>query len=181
MQPVPQLTKRNIAILKKISSSCKKVVDSLKIRMVYLKVLKLWMIFEMMSSVEIHIMCCISLVGMIMCRILARMTYLSDFEILNRPASICSTENSDASASAYCAKNPGAWALWFGPDGAVISKFVRPPPFAKVLSFNLTNVRDIFISKFHELVIIYKVYSTTQACGSVEMRSGVNNIGQRVI
>jgi hypothetical protein len=46
--------------------------------------------------------------------------------------------------------------MWFGPDWAVVSKFVRPPPFAKVLSFNLTNTRDIFISKFHELEIVYK-------------------------
>jgi hypothetical protein len=62
--------------------------------------------------------------------------------------------DSDASASAYCAENPGVLVLWVGPDEAVVGKFVRPPPFAKVLSFNLTSVLDIFISKLHELVII---------------------------
>jgi hypothetical protein len=86
------------------------------------------------------------------------MTYLLNFEKLSRPAYIavrCNAKNSDASASAYCAENPGVLALWFGPDEAVVSKFVRPPPFAKALSFNLTNVRNVFISKFHELEIVY--------------------------
>jgi hypothetical protein len=70
--------------------------------------------------------------------------------------SICSIENSGAFASAYYAENPGVLALWLGLDWTVIDKPFRFPPFAKALSFNLTNVRDIFISKFRELEIIYK-------------------------
>jgi hypothetical protein len=75
------------------------------------------MIFEMVNSLEMYIICCAVLVKIIICRLLARMTYLSDFEILDRPASIaasiCNAENLDASVSAYCTENPGVWALWF--------------------------------------------------------------------
>jgi hypothetical protein len=89
-----------------------------------------------------------------------RLRLWTTLEILNRPASIatsvCNIENSGASASAYCAENPEVLTLWFDPDEAVVGKFVRPPPFAKVLFFNLTNAREIFISKFHKLVIIYR-------------------------
>jgi hypothetical protein len=70
--------------------------------------------------------------------------------------SIFSIENSGSFASDYCDENPGVLALWFDPDEAIVSKFVRPPPFVKALSFNLTNTRDVFISKFHGLVIVYK-------------------------
>jgi hypothetical protein len=107
-----------------------------------------------MNNLEIHIIYCTALVEMIM----YRLRLWTTFGILNRPASICGIENSSAHASAYCAENSGVLALWFDPDGAVVSKFIRPPPSAKVLSFNLTNTRDIFtrdvfISRFHKLVI----------------------------
>jgi hypothetical protein len=114
------------------------------------------LIFEMVNSMETYIIYCMAFISMV----ILRLRLWTTFEILNRPvpiaASTCSAENLDASASAYCAQNPGVWALWFGPDRTVVSKLVRPPPFAKVLSFNLTNARGIFISKFHELEIIYK-------------------------
>jgi hypothetical protein len=61
-----------------------------------------------------------------------------------------------AEASASYAENPGVLAIWFGPDWAVVSKFVRPPPLTKALFFNLANARDIFISRFHELESIYE-------------------------
>jgi hypothetical protein len=91
------------------------------------------MIFEMVNSMEIHIICCVALVKLVIC-LLARVTYLSDFEILNRPAYIavrCSTENLGASGSAYCAENSGVLALWFCPDGTVIDKPFMPLPSAK--------------------------------------------------
>jgi hypothetical protein len=62
---------------------------------------------------------------------------------LNRPASICSIENSDASVSDYCAENPGVLALWPGLDGAAVSKPFRPTPPAKALFSNLINAQGI--------------------------------------
>jgi hypothetical protein len=113
-----------------------------------------------LQTVEIHIAYCIILVEVVMRRLLARMTCPSDFEILNKPAfnakSVCGAKNLDTLVSAYRAENSGIWTLWFNQDWTVVSKFVRPPPFVKALSFNLTNTRDVFISKFHELVIVYK-------------------------
>jgi hypothetical protein len=92
--------------------------------------------------------------------VIFRLRLWTTFEILNRPVpvatSVCGAKSLDTLVSAYRAENSGIWALWLDQDWTVVSKFVRPPPFAKALFFNLISVRDIFISRFHELEIIYK-------------------------
>jgi hypothetical protein len=106
------------------------------------------MIFEMVNSMEIHIICCVALVKLVIC-LLARVTYLSDFKILNRLASVATSAsnagNSVVSISAYCAENPGVLRLWPDPDGTVVSKFVRPPPLIKALFFNLINAQGVSV------------------------------------
>jgi hypothetical protein len=98
-----------------------KNVDSLKICMVYLKVLGLWMIFEMMSDSEMYVICCITVIERAMCYLWFMLRFVNIakarwhgcmFDQLHQHdhskrtfpmdrvvrASICNTENSDASA-----------------------------------------------------------------------------------
>jgi hypothetical protein len=146
------------------------------------------MIFEMVSSLEMYVICCMTLVGMLIFRLRLTIRFASIakarwhgcmFDQLHQHdhskrtfptdrvvrVSICSTENSDASASAYCAENPGVLALWFDPDEAVVSKFVRPPPFAKVLSFNLTI-------DFMTMGTLYRGLPCGMRCDSVLLVNG---------
>jgi hypothetical protein len=134
MQLVSQLTK-------KYRHYAKKVIDSFKISMVYLKVLRLWMIFEMMSSFEIHIICCIIFVEIVILRLLARMTYPLD---------------SDASASARCVENSGVFASLSCLDRLITGRFSEFSHFIKSQFYSLTSMQNVSITKLFDPWIIYK-------------------------
>jgi hypothetical protein len=144
-----------------------------------IKILRLWTIFEMMSSLEVHIIYCIIFVVMPVLCLRLGTANLSASELMDESTSTaesaCKSAFSFASTvnSAYCTENLGthvsdcytensdilaalldcirySCAITFLPNlkWLVISAIFKSLPF--------TNARDIFISKFHELVAIYK-------------------------
>jgi hypothetical protein len=119
------------------------------------------LVFEMVNGLEMYIIYCIILVGMVILGLRRMAACLFGHGPVIVPVLAYNVKNLDTQISISCTENSGVFTLWLGPDGisvskfASVSKFVRPPPFAKAPLFNLANVLDIFISKFHELVIVY--------------------------
>jgi hypothetical protein len=132
------------------------------------------MIFEMMSSFEMHIICCIIFVEIVIRRLLARMTYPLD---------------SDVSASAYCAENSGVLAL-SSCLGKLItgrfsefSRFIKPQFYRPISVQNvsipfepwITYIRCVFNSKFlsdwQQICCVFNKYLRKYYCGTKKISS----------
>jgi hypothetical protein len=120
--------------------------------MVYLKVLMLWMTFEMMSGLEACILCCIALVEMIMCRLRLWTTSLSTCKPV--------FGSTLTAASDYSVENLDILALLLDSGRPVVDSLSRSQSSVKLQSSRLINVHGISITKFHELSVTYKGMSS---------------------
>jgi hypothetical protein len=104
--------------------------------------------FEVVGSLEMYIIYCIALVGVIMRYILLREDCLVISATLGKPKSatvaVCSAKNSDVFALLLkAAENPGVLASPSCLCELVVSRSYKHPPFAKALSSESINMQDV--------------------------------------
>jgi hypothetical protein len=143
---------KNITILKKIVDSVRNMYD-------ILKVLRLWMIFEMANNLEIHIIYCMAFVEMIILRLRLKATYLSTSRSMDESEpTICRPVIGFTSieASACCSASSDALASPSRLGGLIIGRFSEFSRFIKSQFYSPTSVQNVFITKLFELWIICK-------------------------
>jgi hypothetical protein len=138
---VSQLTKKNIVIMQK------KIVDRLKICMVYYKVYEADFWWQVM---KIHIIYCMAFVAMAAFRIRLEVTRVSIRKELRGLASTIVLSNNT--------ENPGVLAVPLCSSILMLLPYSGKQDVSRFfgLQSSLVSAKDIFITKFHELMTIYK-------------------------